>query len=1167
MNKRARVSKDPEILKRLRTLQPSTLYLITSKALFLLGFNDYIEERLQSFTWNEDMSVLCASLRDGVSYPVRLSLRGQSLQTECPCPEWGPEFQCKHVICTLVTLINLLSPKIYFQARHTPLRLRNLRSSLLGGKVAPSEEEGFVLDDDAMPDRKMGGLRDYRIVIESIDDYPAIYIQSKGRVISSPINLPQGLSVFTYRYFSDRSLQERLTAYLGQFGNQTPLVFVSDAGTFPIQWDPSLIYQTKTELHATGDAVEIQALCLHGNTLVEKVERFWNFVVNPETGTLGRATKTEGWRLYDKIDGCFKPSPSDFGGDSSESPWQMQQEQMVRNRHFRITKKTFRSFQLNFAQDKLKEIRDDLVFRVDGRIVSPMEGQQRYALTIVPSPGGTLILRAESRFGNMKGEPTAPTFSFFAAIGDTKLPAPLRALKRQAHLCNTFFELIAKCNKANAVKAIGLALSNDDFVQYSVKSAARDLLKRHFSAFAEQDLRLWLGEAGWCLAANDKEKEAALYHIPFNFFGVKIFKEMPKYSEMTVPAQELYAQLPHLYSALKAADIELCYGGSPVASVQWEFSFDATRSSGIDWFEIKPEIRADGVLVDEKVWRDLLQQQGRVEREGALQIVDAQTQSILKTLSLIYKRAGKSDRMKKEIVRVPNLQILDWIALRKEGVRVTLSPEDEALIGGLTQFDQIDRIAAPRHLQAKLRPYQQEGLDWLAFLYRHRFGACLADDMGLGKTLQALSLLAAIKEKILPAFAREEAGPHLIVVPPSLLFNWESEIARFYPRLKIAYYAGKDRTLDFKDADLVLTTYSIVRRDIDRLKEVSFHVIVFDEAQAVKNLYAAVTGAVRQLRGRFKLVVTGTPLENHIGEYYSLIDLCLPGLLGEYDRFKSQIKVPDSPMLDILMQRTRPFMLRRIKEAILKELPPKIETDIYLELTPRQKGLYQKTVAGIKPKIQEAYQNKSDAQAKIIALTAILKLRQLCISTHLVDADPEYRSQHSPKMKFLVNQLEELLQEGHSALVFSQFTSALDLLEEDLGPTRIPYFRLDGSTPTQQRKKIVLRFQESETPSIFLLSLKAGGQGLNLTKATYVFHLDPWWNPAVENQASDRAHRIGQKRTVSITRILMRHTIEEKMMFLKKKKLALYETVMSGAEKAGCGQAISKTDFDFLLGE
>jgi len=467
----------------------------------------------------------------------------------------------------------------------------------------------------------------------------------------------------------------------------------------------------------------------------------------------------------------------------------------------------------------------------------------------------------------------------------------------------------------------------------------------------------------------------------------------------------------------------------------------------------------------------------------------------------------------------------------------------------------------PKDVHALLRPYQRNGYAWLAFLYEHRFGACLADDMGLGKTLQTICLLAAIREGRLPA-TRGVPGPHLVVAPTSLLFNWEQELARFAPGLTVHVYSGSERALDAKDGEVVLTTYGLVRRDIDRLARLAFHVIVFDEAQAVKNIVADTTNAVRRLKGRFKIALTGTPLENHLGEYFSVLDLCVPGLLGDHDRFKTELKRGGGRALDRLLRRTRPFILRRTKAEILRDLPPKIESEVFLDLTERQKALYQQTVAQVRATIDEAYRTKTTGQAQFIALTAILKLRQVCLSPRLLTKRPD---EPSPKLDFLVERLRVLLEEGHSALVFSQFTSFLDLVQDACAEYALPYHRLDGATAAAARKTRVRAFQHGEQPSVFLLSLKAGGQGLNLTKASYVFHLDPWWNPAVENQASDRAHRIGQQRTVTIVRILMRHSIEEKMMALKQRKLELYDAVMAGAVR-GAGQTVlQKADFDFLL--
>ena len=341
-----------------------------------------------------------------------------------------------------------------------------------------------------------------------------------------------------------------------------------------------------------------------------------------------------------------------------------------------------------------------------------------------------------------------------------------------------------------------------------------------------------------------------------------------------------------------------------------------------------------------------------------------------------------------------------------------------------------------------------------------------------------------------------------------------------------------------------------------------FNVIIFDEAQVVKNIQAATSSAVRRLNGAFTLALTGTPVENNLKEYYAIMDLCVPGLLGTREEFSRNFSQDGTAGTARLIGRTRPFLLRRTKQLIASELPPKIEMDIHLELTPKQKALYQSTVEQVRGQIQNAYKSHIAAQARIIALTAILRLRQICLAPVLASSDTE---ETSPKLEFLTDQLQELREEGHSALVFSQFTGYLDIIQKGLQDQGISCLRLDGSTPVPQRRKLVQTFQNSDEATVFLISLKAGGRGLNLTKATYVYHMDPWWNPAVENQASDRAHRIGQTEQVTIIRLIMRHTIEEKMMTLKAQKSALYTAILEDGVGGG-GAGLSREDFDFLLG-
>lgn len=1182
-----------EILSRLEALQPNILYSITTKSVLLKGFKTYEMQGLKSFYWHKEHALLEATVLeeafDDRRSKVSISLQGQGLRYRCSCRAWNASIQCKHLVCTLLSVINIFSPKLYYQARHDKARIQNLKSELLqvraelGQGVGQSKKQGAVVS--AMGSARPQAVKfPYQLVIQTTETYPSIYVRKGGKIIDSSLNLPQALAVFIFSYYSINALQERFNHYLRNQGNCFPMILVSDYGEMPIEWDEDLLFQSKTELNICDDQIAVRSLCLLNGIVSEKVVRFWNFIVDLETGKLGSVLNSDGWRLYTEIDRLFdRPSyfdDDDLRGDRYKEKEHPDQRWIARNTHFQIPLKVFQSFQLNFTKEAEREVLNGLVLKVNGQVTPPRQSKHRHRLLVEPGHFETAILRTQCLVGDppaeSSGTTTASTFNFFLEINKRNLPSPLKALKRQGVLCETFLKLLSLTKKGSGAKVIRQSLSDGDFVQYNIKRPARDLLKRYFDAFLKQDLRIWASPTGWFIAPNDKQMEAQLYRIPFECFGAKIFKDISSYHEMRVPTKILHEQLPLLHVQCELAGISLHYEGKPISRTNWDFSFDAKRAAGIDWFEIKPEIRCNGNLIKEEEWQRLLEQNGVIEQDGGIHIADAATQKILKSLALIYKKETSDERSNRTLVQVPSLQMLDWIALRKEGVRITLPDEDEALMKNLLEFKTIEKIRAPRRLQATLRPYQKEGLDWLAFLYQHRFGACLADDMGLGKTIQAISLLAVIKEKIIPSIVRKAGKesdasstfphlPHLIVVPPSLLFNWENEIKRFYPELSVYAYVGKDRKREFEGKDIVMTTYALIRRDIEKLKEIPFHVVIFDEAQAVKNVYADTTGAVRLLKSQFKLVITGTPLENHLGEYYSLIDLCLPGLLGEYESFKSKIKRENEAMMDVLIARTRPFVLRRVKEAILKELPPKVEIDIYLDLTTKQRGLYQKTVASIKSAIDTAYAQKTQAQAKIIALTAILKLRQLCISTRLLDPDAGKQGEHSPKMRYLIEQLQELLEEGHSVLVFSQFTSGLDLFEVDLKNEGIPFYRLDGKTPTQKRKDLVKGFQESREPSIFLLSLKAGGQGLNLTKASYVFHLDPWWNPAVENQASDRAHRIGQQNKVTVTRILMRHTIEEKMMFLKEKKSALYDTVMGDKEKYGKTHAISKSDFDFLL--
>ncbi len=742
------------------------------------------------------------------------------------------------------------------------------------------------------------------------------------------------------------------------------------------------------------------------------------------------------------------------------------------------------------------------------------------------------------------------------------LSAQMRTKKRLRAVLDAAFALLDEPRTTGRNAIIRSVTSSPDFLKRTIKREAKQLLTQLPDLWHQSSIVAQGTPDGWRFLRDEYREQARLLKILYDTFGLEAFVGGAHPLRLEVATDKLLKELPQLTTRLQLHAFSLRIGHEPLAMASWEFSLDATRST-LDWFELRPEIRCNGEILTEEELRSLMDGSGILRRGGKLMLLDDVNVQVLAMFAGAISSHGKRKKKgEKELVRVPRLQILDWLQLRNHGVQVILSEGDAQILENLLNFSSIKGRPVPGILTATLRHYQIDAWHWLAFMYEHRFGACLADDMGLGKTVQGITLLAGILSGELTSTAVPGA-PHLVVAPPSLLFNWESELARFLPTARVMIYSGTSRsTSDFEHHDIVITSYGIVQRDSDILAGQNFNVLIFDETQVVKNLQAATSNAVRKLRGAFTLALTGTPVENHLGEYFAIMDLCLPGLLGSREEFNRTINREGATGTARLIGRTRPFVLRRTKQLIADELPPKIEIDIPLELTTKQRTFYQRTVEEVKGQVQAAYASHAPAQARIIALTAILRLRQICLAPALASPGA---SDGSPKLEFLAEQLAELRDEGHSSLVFSQFTSYLDLIEGGLKQLGFSCLRLDGSTPVVQRKKLVQAFQDSTEPMVFLISLKAGGKGLNLTRATYVYHMDPWWNPAVENQASDRAHRIGQTEQVTITRLIMRHTIEEKMMALKARKLQIYKAILDDGAGGG-GAGLTREDFEFLLG-
>ncbi|MDZ4788587.1 MAG: SNF2-related protein [Blastochloris sp.] len=462
-----------------------------------------------------------------------------------------------------------------------------------------------------------------------------------------------------------------------------------------------------------------------------------------------------------------------------------------------------------------------------------------------------------------------------------------------------------------------------------------------------------------------------------------------------------------------------------------------------------------------------------------------------------------------------------------------------------------EHVALKKELEVMLRPYQKSGVNWLHHLSRNSMCGILADEMGLGKTLQTLAYLQYRRT------ANPGKGPFLIVCPTSLVLNWEDEAKKFTPDLKVLVLHGAKRQTHFekiKEVDLVVTSYALLRRDIDLHKGIHFDVVVLDEAQQIKNKSSQNAACTKMLKADYRIVLTGTPIENSLLDLWSIYDFLMPSYLGSAADFKRRYELPISKQNDEatqkrLRQRVRPFILRRTKSEVAKELPAKLEQVAFCELTDEQKGMYQRILEQGRRNVFDCAAGKGNDKEKgrLAVLTALMRLRQVCCHLNLLPTEqPVEWKEPSAKMDYFLQLMEQAVDGGHRILVFSQFVSMLKLVEAELKKKQITYCYLDGSTV--DRKGVIKRFQADDKIPLFLISLKAGGTGINLTGADMVIHFDPWWNPAVEDQATARAHRIGQTRMVNSYKLIARGTVEEKIVNLQKKKIDLVANTLVSEE-------------------
>ncbi len=577
-------------------------------------------------------------------------------------------------------------------------------------------------------------------------------------------------------------------------------------------------------------------------------------------------------------------------------------------------------------------------------------------------------------------------------------------------------------------------------------------------------------------------------------------------------------------------------------------------SSGIDWFDLRGDIDfGDGRSAP---FPQLL---AAVERGDNVVVLDDGSVGLLPEEWLRrYAAVAAFGQADGDVIRFGKNQASLLDALLAAEPEIAYDDVFARVRAELGTFRGIEPIQAPPSFCGQLRGYQEDALGWFGFLRRFGFGGCLADDMGLGKTVMVLALLEARRH------GRRDAVPmpSLTVVPRSLVYNWTDEAKRFAPGLRVFDYTGPQRDLSrIGDADLVLTTYGTMRRDVTKLRDVQFDYVILDEAQAIKNATTSSAKAARLLRARHRIALSGTPIENHLGELWSLFEFLNPGLLGSAEAFHRAHsgRLREEEHVEWLSRAVRPFILRRTKDQVAPELPQRTELTIHCELEPAQRRQYDELRAHYRESLLKRVARDGVNRSRMHILEALLRLRQAACHSGLVD--PRRASEPAAKFELLLPRLAETIEEGHKSLVFSQFTSLLALLRQRLDAAGITYEYLDGRT--RDRAARVQRFQTDPDCRVFLISLKAGGVGLNLTAAEYVFLLDPWWNPAVEAQAIDRAHRIGQSRHVFAYRLLARDTVEEKVAELQQTKRSLADAILRA--DAGLVRGLKAEDLELLL--
>lgn len=585
--------------------------------------------------------------------------------------------------------------------------------------------------------------------------------------------------------------------------------------------------------------------------------------------------------------------------------------------------------------------------------------------------------------------------------------------------------------------------------------------------------------------------------------------------------------------------------------------FMMISSSGVDWFDLKISLSFDKVEVPLQDIKNAVVsgQKMVVLDDGSIGILPEEWLQQFESVIRMGEVRGKSLRIDKKYF---NLLLDIDLHIQEEKLLSELSAKKEALL----HLKPVECASLSREIKAELRPYQQQGFQWLQSLDHFGWGGCLADDMGLGKTLQTIAFLQFIKEK-------HRGSCNLVVAPTSLIFNWEMEIKKFAPSLKYFIHYGHNRNFSsdhLKQYDVILSSYGTVRNDIDELRNYEFHYVVLDESQVIKNPDAQTTKACQLLSAKNRLILSGTPIQNNTYDLFAQMNFVNPGFLGNRNFFKKYFAEPidkyqNTEAVQKLRKMSKPFILRRTKEKVATDLPDKSEIILYCNMKPLQREVYDKYRAKYRHQLLQKIEEDGIGKSALHILEGLTRLRQICNSPLLIN-DPLSNTNESVKLKELLREIKENTG-SHKILIFSQFTQMLKLIQDELDKEKISYLYLDGQTPASKRAELVNSFQNNETIKAFLISLKAGGVGLNLTAADYVYLVDPWWNPSAESQAIDRSHRIGQTRKVFAYKMICKDTIEEKILQLQETKKKLAGDLIS--EESSFISGLSKEDVAYLF--